>query len=360
MCTASCSKGGNAASLPENMQAATSSTASFSPVIEQVKQGVVFIEVRNRKAQKKQGDPALQKKQDIKEIFQSTERDNSLPDMDDIPNYDRGSGFIIKPDGFIVTNNHVIKNAQTIMVTLTDKRRFPARVIGTDARSDIGLIKIDAPGKPLDSIPLGNSDTLKAGEWVLAFGSPYPFIQTVTAGIISATGRNTLGISDYEDFIQTDAAINPGNSGGPLVNMWGKVIGMNTAFITQTGGYMGVGFAIPVNMVEAVTRQLLAHGKVTRGWIGVALKDTEYKQLQQNITGAIHAAYIIDVTKNSPADQVHLKPGDLLDSFNGIALHGAADLRNRVAQTMPGSEVRLGYVRHQQHFIVTVQLGTLN
>ena len=184
-----------------------------------------------------------------------------------------GSGFIISPDGLILTNNHVVGEADTITVRLADEREFKATVIGTDPQSDVALIKIEADNLPV--LPLGDSDKLEVGEWVIAIGSPFELNQTVTVGVVSATGRNRIGINDYENFIQTDAAINPGNSGGPLLNIHGEAIGMNTAIFSRSGGYMGIGFAIPITMAKAIQQQLEQHGKVTRGWLGVVIQDVD-------------------------------------------------------------------------------------
>ena len=184
----------------------------------------------------------------------------------------QGSGFIISKDGFILTNNHVVDGADSIKVTLADNRDFDAKIIGTDPQTDVALIKISDP-ENLPVLPLGDSSNLEAGEWVIAIGNPFGLSQTVTVGVVSATGRSSVGISEYENFIQTDAAINPGNSGGPLLNGRGEAVGINTALFSRTGGYMGIGFAIPINMVKSVEGQLQKQGKVTRGWLGVAIQD---------------------------------------------------------------------------------------
>ncbi len=295
---------------------------------------------------------------EIKRFF-NTEKESDTPSSwHQETTYNRGSGFIISQDGYILTNSHVIKNAVEVTVTLTDRRQYPAKVIGADSRSDIGLIKIAA--ESLTALPLGSSEKLKAGEWVLAFGSPYEYIQSVTAGIISATGRNSLGISDYEDYIQTDAAINPGNSGGPLVNIRGEVIGINTAYITQTGGYMGVGFAVPVDMAKTVSEQLQKNGTITRGWLGVALKDATYDDLKkQKLEPATHGARVIEIQDNSPAAKTDLGKQDLIVSLNDSPIDGAADLRNRISLAEPGTLVTLGFYRNGTYFTTSVRLGTL-
>jgi len=185
----------------------------------------------------------------------------------------QGSGFIMSKDGYILTNNHVVGDADSISVKLADGRKFKAKVIGKDPQSDVAVIKIKASGLPV--LPLGNSDALQVGEWVIAIGNPFGLTQTVTVGVVSAKGRSRLGISDYEDYIQTDAAINPGNSGGPLINIHGEAVGINSAIFSRSGGYMGIGFAVPINMAKAVKNQLIKNGKVVRGWLGVVIQEID-------------------------------------------------------------------------------------
>ncbi|MCX5871359.1 MAG: trypsin-like peptidase domain-containing protein [Deltaproteobacteria bacterium] len=271
--------------------------------------------------------------------------------------YAHGSGFIINKNGYILTNSHVINNAQEISIRLTDKREFTAKVIGQDKKSDVALIKIDAEDLPV--ISLGDSSSLKVGEWAIAIGSPFEMIQTVTVGIISATGRSSVGISEYEDFIQTDAAINPGNSGGPLLNIHGQVIGINTAFLTQTGGYMGVGFAIPINMAKVIAERLQKDGKMTRAWLGVALKDISPDELKAHnlTTDAANAAIVSKIEANAPAAKSSLQKGDLIVSMDDVSIAGAADLRNRVALNAPGATITLQFFRDGRKLSTTVTLG---
>ena len=325
----------------------------FTGVIEQSKPAVVFIEVEraDKKENPYEDDPELSK-------FFDTEAKNSISFFSDKTTVNFGSGFIFRADGYILTNSHVVKDAREISVTLHDKQVFPAILIGTDPETDIGVIKIEAD--TLSSIPLGNSDQLKAGHWVLAIGSPYKHIQSVTAGIISATGRNTLGISDYESFIQTDAAIHPGNSGGPLLNTSGEVIGINTAFQTRTGGYMGIGFAVPINMARYVSEQLIAEGKVTRAWLGVALTDATPRQLAgQELPPSATAAYIKEVKPDSPAQRAGLQNGDLITVVAGFSINGAADVRNRISLSTPNSEVELEIYREKTPMNIRVKLAEL-
>jgi len=333
----------------------------FSRIIEKAKPAVVYIQVKKENKQKnssKSTSNSFYSDEVIDNFFgdKSTGK-KSRSFFTDTTSYGIGSGFIFNSDGYILTNSHVIKDATEISVTLSDKRKVTARIIGIDPQTDIGLIKIK--GKNLPSVPLGSSEHLKCGEWVLAIGSPYEFLQTVTAGIISATGRNSLGISDYESFIQTDAAINPGNSGGPLINIHGKVIGINTAFLTQTGGYMGIGFAVPISMARKVVEQLIRDGKVTRAWLGVGLKDATASQLKTAKPAPVQAAWIVGVRDDSPAKRAGLQKGDMITAINGNPLTGAADLRNRVSLTAPSSEVTLEYYRDKNKFETSVTLGVL-
>lgn len=326
----------------------------FSEIIETCKPAVIYIQVTKKPSKNNSSMDEISP--ELEEFFGKKDKTSDSNPFFDQPTYGYGSGFIYNNQGFIITNSHVIKDAIEVTVTLTDKRQLPAQVIGVDPKTDIGLIKVEADNLP--TIPLGNSDLLKSGHWVLAIGSPYEYIQTVTAGIISATGRNALGISDYESFIQTDAAINPGNSGGPLVDIEGEVIGMNTAFLTQTGGYMGIGFAIPINMVRTVTEQLITHGKVIRAWLGVALKDGTVDIPSLNLISN-QAARIVGVKKDSPAERAGFQKGDLIITINGAHIAGAADLRNRVSLCPPNSEVTIEYVRDQVKIIEKLQLGVL-
>ncbi len=336
---------------------------AFSAITEQTRPGVVYIQVRTRKSYDKEASQyrdSFFNDPEINSFWNTKPSDNQPVPQADSPSLNRGSGFLISTDGYIITNSHVIKRADEITVTLSNKREYSARVIGSDPRSDIGLIKINSEQDRFTPLPLGSSESLKTGEWVLAFGSPYEYIQTVTAGIVSATGRNSIGISDYEDFIQTDAAINPGNSGGPLVNIHGQVIGVNTAYLTQSGGYMGLGFAIPIDMARSVSEQLMKDGKVTRGWLGLALKDAQYDQLvKQNLPSTTQAARIVKVQKNSPASKTDLGKDDLIVSLNDIPIRGAADLRNRVALAGPGSVIIVGFYRNGTHYTTSVRLGKL-
>ena len=266
-----------------------------------------------------------------------------------------GSGFLISEDGYILTNNHVIENADKITVRLEGDQELEGKVIGTDPQSDVALIKI-SDGRKFPYLPLGDSDQLEVGEWVIAIGSPFGLDRTVTVGVVSAKGRNRMGINEYENFIQTDAAINPGNSGGPLLNIHGQVIGINTAIFSRSGGYMGIGFAIPVNMAKTVKSQLLAKGKVTRSWLGVAIQDMNGELARSFKMTQKSGALVTEVSKDSPAAKAGIKQGDVITLYDGKPVTDVADLRNRVAMTPAGTKVDLTLVRNENEQKLTIQV----
>jgi serine protease Do len=268
-----------------------------------------------------------------------------------------GSGVIVDPNGLIITNNHVISKADEIKVLLNDKREFKGKVIGTDPKTDIAVIQINA--KDLPTIPWGDSDRLQVGEYVLAIGNPFGLNQTVTMGIISAVGRAQVGIADYEDFIQTDAAINPGNSGGALINTRGELIGINTAIFSQSGGYMGIGFAVPSNMSRAVMDSLVKTGKVVRGWLGISIQDLSEDLAKEFGVEEVKGALVGEVQEGSPADKAGIKPGDVIVGFNGKSIEGSSTLRNMVAQTPVGKKVKIKLIRDKKSKELDVTLGEL-
>ena len=266
----------------------------------------------------------------------------------------QGSGFIISQDGYIVTNYHVIEEASDIKVTLTTRQQFDAKLIGGDAKTDVALLKIETDAN-LPTVPAGNSDNLEVGEWVMAIGNPFGLGHTVTTGIVSAKGR-TIGAGPYDDFIQTDASINPGNSGGPLFNMRGEVIGINTAIVPQG---QGIGFAIPSNMALSILRQLSDGGKVTRGWLGVAIQQLSPELMQAFKLEDNSGALIADVIADSPAKKAGLKRGDIIVGFNGEKVHESSELPRLVATMPPGTNVTVDVIREGKVLEVPVVLGTL-
>lgn len=268
-----------------------------------------------------------------------------------------GSGVIVNKDGYILTNNHVIKDADEIKVRLSDKREFKGKVIGTDPKTDIAVIRIDSNHLPV--IKWGDSDKLKAGETVIAIGNPYGLNQTVTSGIVSATGRANVGIADYEDFIQTDAPINPGNSGGALVNVRGELIGINTAIFSTSGGYQGIGFAIPSNMAKVVMENLIKSGKIIRGWLGVSIQPITPELAKQFNLKEEKGALVGDVVEESPAEKAGLQRGDVIIEFEGKTVDEPSSLRNMVANTLPNKEVMLKILRDGKPMTVRVTIAEL-
>jgi serine protease Do len=268
-----------------------------------------------------------------------------------------GSGVIVDKRGYIVTNNHVVKDADEITVTLYDKREFKGKVVGKDPKTDLAVVKIDQDDLPVAT--WGDSDTLKVGEMVIAVGSPYGLSHTVTSGIVSATGRANVRITDYEDFIQTDAAVNPGNSGGPLVNVKGEVVGINTAIFSTTGGYQGIGFAIPSSMVRIVLDSLIKEGKVTRGWFGVTIQPITPELAKEFNIKEEKGALVSDVLEGSPAERAGLKRGDVIVEFRGKEVSDPNSLRNMVAGTPPGVEAEVKVVREGERKAFAVKVAEL-
>ncbi len=267
-----------------------------------------------------------------------------------------GSGFIISADGYILTNAHVVEAAEDINVKLNDKREFKAKVIGSDKRTDVAVIKIDASGLP--AVRIGDPERLKVGEWVLAIGSPFGFESTVTAGIVSAKGRS-LPQENYVPFIQTDVAINPGNSGGPLFNLKGEVVGINSQIYSRTGGFMGLSFAIPIDVAMDITHQLRTAGRVSRGRIGVVIQEVT-KELAESFGLAKAAGALVNsVEKGGPADKAGLEPSDVILKFDGKTVNSSSDLPRIVAQTRPGSKVAMQIWRKGAAKEVTVTVGEM-
>jgi serine protease Do len=307
------------------------SPTALSSVAEQVTPAVVnIITRRNRKGAELEQHPMLRE-------FFGPGPQRPLP-----PEMGAGSGVVVTADGFVVTNNHVIDEADDIKVAFPDKREFRAKLIGTDRPSDIALLKIEAKGLPF--LKFGDSSKLRLGEIVLAIGNPFGVGQTVTMGIVSAKGRANVGIVDYEDFIQTDASINPGNSGGALVNLAGELVGINTAILSKSGGAQGIGFAVPSKMISPILDQIRNHGRVRRGYLGVQIQDLTPEIAGSLKLGALSGVLVADVIDDGPA-LGKLEPFDVITAVDGQQVETVAQLRNQIALTMPGSKAKLSVVR---------------
>jgi serine protease Do len=268
-----------------------------------------------------------------------------------------GSGVIVAPDGYILTNNHVIDGANEIRVYTSDKRELKARVIGADPKTDIAVVKVEA--KNLPTLPFADSSQAQVGDIVLAIGNPFGVGQTVTMGIISATGRGNLGIEDYEDFIQTDAAINPGNSGGALINASGQLIGINTAILSRAGGNQGVGFAVPANLARTVMNQLLKDGKVVRGYLGVMIQPVTPEIAKAFNLPDARGAIVGEVTPDGPAARAGLAQGDVIIELNGVRVDDNRELRLKIGQLAPGSAIRLKLIRDGNPREINIMLDEL-
>ncbi len=266
-----------------------------------------------------------------------------------------GSGVIVTQDGYILTNNHVVANAEKLSVIIGDNKTYEAKIIGTDPPTDVAVIKIEANNLP--AAKLGDSEKVKVGQWVIAVGNPFQLFHTVTHGIISAKGRSSVGLADYEDFFQTDASINPGNSGGALADTEGNVIGINTAIASPSGGNVGIGFAIPINMAKKVMEDLISKGEVTRGYIGLVPQDINEDLAKALKLSSTEGVLVGDVDRAGPADKGGIKRGDVLVEFDGKRIENSTQLRNMAAQARPGTQVKMGLLRDGKKMEVTITLG---
>ena len=340
---------------PESLRVLEALEDAFVSVADRVTPSVVNVSVKVKKAAAAEGS-------------ESPEAEQRFRDFCGQDFYDRffrrrgprdegraaGSGVIVDARGYILTNNHVIEQAAEIEVRLSDDRKFPATLVGRDAKSDLAVLKIDAPGTALPVAVLGDSDRLRIGQWAVAIGNPFGLDRTVTVGIISATGRTRVGVATYEAFIQTDASINPGNSGGPLLDLRGRVIGINTAIVSSG---QGIGFSIPINMARGVLEQLIARGRVVRGWLGIVIQD-----LTDELAGGFGVApnsgvLVSDVMKDGPAEGAGVKPGDIIVEFAGAPIREVTDLQRRVAAVEPGRPAPLTVLRDRVSTPLTVKLG---
>jgi Do/DeqQ family serine protease len=318
---------------------------TIAPVVSRVTPGVVGISVRGRVREDNplSQDPVFRRFFNLQQ--QPIERETQAA----------GSGVIVDAaQGYVLTNAHVVENATSIEVATKDNRQFKARLIGRDPETDIAVLQIS--GSNLTAVPIGDSDRLQVGDFVLAVGNPFGLGQTVTSGIISALGRNGLGIEGYEDFIQTDASINPGNSGGPLVDLQGRIVGINTAIVAPSGTNVGIGFAVPINIARLVMDQLIKGGEIKRGRIGVAIQDLTPDIAQALGTTHTQGAVIARVEAGSPAERAGLRTNDLVVAVNGVPIHNGAELKNRVVVARIGDAVDLTVVRGSSERTVAVRI----
>lgn len=269
----------------------------------------------------------------------------------------QGSGFLVTKDGYILTNNHVVGDADRITAKTHDGREFVAKRVGSDPKSEVAVIKIEGENFPF--LELDDSTSLEVGEWVVAIGNPFGLSETLTVGVVSAKGRTGVNIADYEDFIQTDAAINPGNSGGPLLNVDGKVVGINTAIYSQSGGNMGIGFAIPSSMAGRIKDQLIKTGKVSRGYLGIMLQDVTAEIAESFGLKSEKGVLVTDVVKDSPAAKQGIKRDDVIVRLNGEKVDSASAFRNSIASSPPGTKVKIGAVRGGKEMDLSVETGTM-
>lgn len=333
----------------------------FTPLVESASPAVVNISTK-QKVQSRGATAQMPELEGLPPIFREF-FEHSIPQMPGAPGRGQqreaqslGSGFIISEDGYVLTNNHVVADADEIIVRLPDRSELEAKLIGADPRSDVAVLKVE--GKGLPTVKIGRSDELKAGEWVLAIGSPFGFDHTVTAGIVSATGRS-LPNESYVPFIQTDVAINPGNSGGPLFNLDGEVIGINSQIFTRSGGFMGLSFAIPIDVAMDVANQLRTEGKVSRGWLGVVIQDVNKDLAESFGLERPAGALVAQVMDGGPAARGGLRVGDVILSLNDKPIVMSADLPHLVGALKPGSSARMEVVRDGDRKMLDVKIGAM-
>src|ERR1700738_2257285 len=321
-------------------------TTSYAPVVKKVSPSVVNIYT----SKILRFDPAF------REYLREMYGDDRVPR--ERREHALGSGIIVSSDGYILTNNHVVEGADEVKVALSDEKTvYDAKIIGTDPQTDVAVVKVAAENLP--SITFADSEKIEVGDVTIAIGDPFGVGQTVTKGIVSAKDRGGIGITNYEDFIQTDASINPGNSGGALVDAEGRLIGINTAILSRTGGNQGIGFAVPINLARYVMERIVVDGKVTRGYLGVRIKPLTSEIAKQSNLPQQNGALVAEVTPGSPGERAGLKPGDIVTEFDGKPMADSRHLQLMVARKPPGSQVSMKIVRDGKEQTLTVQLGEL-
>ncbi len=338
------------------LRAQAAALPDFTGLVKQASPAIVNISSQQNGDNSEKEPYGHGQSEDIPDIFKRFFGERGFKDPRRRHGKSLGSGFIISTDGYLLTNHHVVKDADEIIVRLSDRRELEARLVGADPRSDLALLKLD--GENFPTVKLGNSDQLEAGEWVLAIGSPFGFDHTVTAGIVSATGRS-LANENYVPFIQTDVAINPGNSGGPLFNLKGEVVGINSQIYTRSGGFMGLSFAIPITMAMDVVGQLKDRGHVARGWLGVIIQEVNKDLAESFGLDKPRGALIAKVLPDSPSAESGLQEGDIIVSFNGEQVERSAELPQMVGLVRPGKMVSLGVIRNGKAKDIRLKVGDL-
>ena len=343
---------------------ATGGYPDFADLVDQVSPSVVNISTVPADTPRRPARPGIADPESLQEtpewfrrFFDTPQDDGGIPEEGLQDPQSLGSGFVLWEDGYILTNYHVVRDAKEVIVRLLDRRQFTAQVVGSDEASDLALLKIDATDLPV--VKLGDSGKLRPGQWVLAIGSPFGFDYSVTAGIISAKGR-ALVTEQYVPFIQTDVAINPGNSGGPLFNLAGQVVGVNSQIYSQSGGYQGVSFSIPIDVAAKVARQLKDTGRVTRGWLGVVVQEVDRDLAQQFRLEKPEGALVARVIPEGPAARAGVREGDIILSFNGQELPSSSTLPHLVGITDPGTRATLAIIREGKALDLKVQVGALD
>jgi serine protease Do len=345
-----------AAPAPESVRVLEALESAFVSVADRVMPAVVNVTVKSKRAPAGAEAPDRPEMEERfkeffgQEFFDRFFRKRSPRDEGRAS----GSGVIVDKQGYILTNSHVVENAAEIEVGLSDDRKFKAVLVGRDPKTDLAVLRVEAPPGSLPVAELGDSDRLRVGQWAIAIGNPFGLDRTVTAGIVSATGRSRVGVATYEAFIQTDASINPGNSGGPLLNLQGKVIGINTAIVASG---QGIGFSIPINMAREVMGQLIAKGRVIRGWLGIVIQDLTPDLAAGFGIASTGGVLISDVMKDSPAEAAGMRPGDVIVEFTGAPIKEVTDLQRRVAAVEPGKPAALTVIRDRKPTPLTVRIG---
>ena len=353
--------GGLAATAPP-VQSLIQASKTRADIVEQAQKAVVHLKVEKASqphALQGHQNPFGAPEEFFKRFFPGSPKGSfpAPPQQRGFKQQGQGSGVIISEDGYILTNNHVVGGANKISVQLNNGREFSGKIIGADALSDIAVIKIE--GEDFPHLPFGNSDDIRIGETVIAIGNPFGLSNTVTMGIVSAKGRSNIGLVDYENFIQTDAAINPGNSGGPLINLEGGIVGINTAIFSQSGGYQGIGFSVPINMAKHIMQELVKKGNVSRGWLGVHIQDITPDLAQAFDLEHSKGSLVAKVVNGSPAQKAGLQRGDVIVSFNESPIQNSSDLRNKVGMAQPNTKAALQVFRKGTMQEIAVDLGVL-